>query len=200
LVDSERLCNQAFLDLLPEIDESVESLTDRYRGRKLDLILADLEVRLGIKLPEDFEQRYRGRVSELFENELEPTSGAREMLEEISFARCIASSGPPAKIKLSLKLSGLQPFFGNDVFSSYDVGSWKPDPGLFLHAAEAMNFEPEKCVVIEDSAVGIEAALAAGMRALHYSAHAKIESTPDSSSFNDMAKLPDILNQLASGF
>lgn len=46
LVDSEGLCNQAFLDLLPQLNESVESLTLRYRGKKLAPILADLESRL----------------------------------------------------------------------------------------------------------------------------------------------------------
>ena len=47
--------------------------------------------------------------------------------------------------------------------------SFKPDPGLFLHAARKMGFEPHQCVVVEDSLVGIQAAKAAGMVALLYS-------------------------------
>ena len=75
----------------------------------------------------------------------------------------MASSGPPEKIATSLSLTGLRPFFEGRVFSSYDVGVWKPDPGLFLHAARAMGVAPGDCVVVEDSLPGIQAGLAAGM-------------------------------------
>jgi len=75
LVDSETLCNQAFRDLLPELDEPVGALVVRYRGKKLGLILADLGSRLGWDLPDGFETRYRQRVSELFDRELKPVAG-----------------------------------------------------------------------------------------------------------------------------
>ncbi|MDD2725122.1 MAG: HAD hydrolase-like protein, partial [Methylovulum sp.] len=45
LVDSEGLCNQAFLDLLPQLNDTVESLIQRYRGKKLASILVDIESR-----------------------------------------------------------------------------------------------------------------------------------------------------------
>ena len=66
----------------------------------------------------------------------------------------------------SLALSGLAKHFGEALFSAYEVGSWKPDPGLFRHAAAEMGYEPEACLVIEDSPVGIAAAKAAGMQYL----------------------------------
>ncbi|MGB0389738.1 MAG: HAD hydrolase-like protein, partial [Ardenticatenaceae bacterium] len=47
LVDSERLCNQAFIDLLPELTDDVGTLVRRYRGSKLAKILADIEKRVG---------------------------------------------------------------------------------------------------------------------------------------------------------
>jgi len=56
LVDSEGLCNQAFLDLLPQLHDPLQTLTERYRGQKLSSILIDLENRLGLNLPESFEQ------------------------------------------------------------------------------------------------------------------------------------------------
>lgn len=56
LVDSEGLCNQAFLDLLPQLHDPLQILTERYRGQKLSSILIDLENRLGLNLPESFEQ------------------------------------------------------------------------------------------------------------------------------------------------
>lgn len=55
------------------------------------------------------------------------------------------------------------PFFSGRIFSSYEVGVWKPDPGLFLHAAGALGVRPSDCIVVEDSGPGIAAGLAAGM-------------------------------------
>lgn len=167
LVDSESLCNQAFLDLLPRLQDPLAVLTERYRGQKLAAILVDLAARLGAPLPADFELRYRSRVAELFEAQLKPMPGAEQLLQNLPLPFCIASGGPLPKIQQALEVSGLAPHVGEKrVFSSYSVGVWKPDPGLFLHAAAAMGFEPAACVVVEDSAVGVQAAQAAGMRAL----------------------------------
>ncbi|UES60287.1 HAD-IA family hydrolase (plasmid) [Roseibium aggregatum] len=68
----------------------------------------------------------------------------------------------------AVKVSGLAKYFGSNLFSSYVVGSWKPEPGLFLHAARTMGFAPNSCIVVEDSSVGIQAAKAVGMVAMHY--------------------------------
>src|SRR5262249_28029536 len=103
--------------------------------------------------------------------------------------------GPPEKIARALTVAGLAHFFKDNIFSSYDVGSWKPDPGLFLHAADKMAFPPERCVVVEDSDVGIEAALAAGMRALRYGP-SNDDSVTGAATFNDMAQLPYLLGKL----
>ena len=168
LVDSEPACNQAFLDLLPDLRGNVVELIDQYRGRKLAEILADLELRLGRKLPQDFEQTYRARVDAIFDSELQAMPEAVEALSALRGPMCVASSGPVTKIRRALDLTGLSRFFGERIFSSYDVGFWKPDPRLFLHAAKKMGFAPDRCVVVEDSPVGIAAAISAGMRPVQY--------------------------------
>jgi len=196
LVDSEGLCNQAFLDLLPQLNDTVESLTQRYRGKKLAPILTDLESRLGQRLPDIFEQHYRQHVAELFSGELKPMPGVLDMLKMIDCPKCIASSGPSLKIRQALEVSGLASYFGDDLFSSYDIGSWKPEPDLFLHAAKVMGFKPYQCVVVEDSEVGVEAAIAAGMKALQYSKHGDARSKAHLC-FDDMLKLPSLLTDLA---
>lgn len=200
LVDSEGLCNQAFLDLLPQLSDTVESLIQRYRGKKLAPILADLESRLCQKLPDAFEQHYRQHVEELFSRELRPMPGVLEMLETTNFPRCIASSGPPLKIRQALQVCGLAPYFGDSIFSSYEIGSWKPEPGLFQYAANAMGFMPSQCVVVEDSEVGIEAAAAAGMKAFHYVRNGETLScrTGDRVPFDNMLKLPQLLAHFTS--
>ncbi|WP_333874317.1 HAD-IA family hydrolase [Methylobacter sp.] len=198
LVDSEALCNQAFLDLLPQLSETVDLLIQRYRGKKLALILADIENRLCQKLPDAFEQHYRQRVTELFSCELKPMPGVLEMLEETHFPKCIASSGPPLKIRQALQVSGLAPYFGDSLFSSYDVGSWKPQPGLFQYAANAMGYMPSQCVVVEDSEVGIQAAAAAGMKAFQYVRNGEMSSCDDRVLFDDMSQLTQLLYQCAN--
>jgi HAD superfamily hydrolase (TIGR01509 family) len=195
LVDSESLCNQAFLDLLPSLNVPVRELVDRYRGKKLAAILRDIECRLDAPLPEGFEQAYRQRVAALFATDLKPINGVPEMLGALVQPFCIASSGPPEKICHALSVTGLTQHFGDRVFSSYVVGSWKPDPGLFLHAATEMGFSPEHCVVVEDSPMGLEAAAAAGMRALHYAPN--IQTNQVNNTFTSMLRLPSILRSMS---
>lgn len=190
LVDSEHLCNQAMLDLLPGVTLTVDEMVLAYRGRKYAEIMRDLEVRFGVTLPADFERVYRSRVAQRFDELLEPTPGAREMLADLPHARCVASSGPRAKIEHALAVTGLAPFFGDRVYSAYEVGSWKPDPGLFLYAAQRMGFTPDRCVVIEDSDVGVQAARNASMRCLRYVPGAS--DTVDGQ-FARMAQLPALI-------
>ncbi|MCU0542753.1 MAG: HAD-IA family hydrolase [Oscillatoriaceae cyanobacterium Prado104] len=194
LVDSEKLCNRAFIDLLPFVTDSVENLIRQYRGRKLAFILADIEMRFGEKLPRDFEATYRHRVDELFQLHLQPITGVPEMLKKLDYPVCVASSAPMAKIRKALTVTGLSHYFGDRTFSSYDVGSWKPAPGLFLHAANEMGFAPEDCVVVEDSDVGIEAARSAGMYVLKYSSEEKNDER--NNVFSNMKLLPKLLDRI----
>ena len=196
LVDSESQSNQAFLDLLPEIDEPVTALIERYRGMRLAPVLADLESRLGRKLPDDFPAAYRSRVAELFNQRLDAMPGAKEMLDSLSCAYCIASAGPPEKIRHSLKLSGLAPYFGERVFSSYEVGSWKPEPGLFLHAASTLGFAPNRCIVVEDSDPGLIAANAAGMRAIHFAPDGSASTIDCHARTGSLLNVPRLLEEL----
>jgi len=200
LVDSEGLCNQAFLDLLPPLHDPLEILTERYRGQKLSSILIDLENRLGLNLPGSFERHYRQRVAELFARDLKPMPGVLEMLATLSSPKCIASSGPLPKMRQALQVSGLAAYFADTLFSSYEIGSWKPDPGLFQYAAKAMGFAPSQCAVVEDSEVGIEAAIAAGMRPYYYAETGAACSAQPTGSvvFDDMAQLPQLLAQFAN--
>ena len=67
------------------------------------------------------------------------------------------------------------------------------DPGLFLHAASAMGFPPAQCAVVEDSAVGIRAALAAGMTAFHYRPDVDSVVADGAISFSEMGCLRALL-------
>jgi len=200
LVDSEMLNNQAFVDLLPDLKENVAVLVARYRGRKLASILIDIEAQLARALPPDFERKYRERVAQLFAADLKPTPGTMEMLKGNVFPRCVASSAPRHKIGQALEVSGLASYFSDRTFSSYDIGSWKPEPTLFLHAAERMGYIPSQCVVVEDSDVGVEAALAAGMRVLFYAPNGAVADPRANRVVRHMSEVPRLLAEVAVGY
>ena len=87
----------------------------------------------------------------------------------MGFDVCVASQGRLSKTELTLSLTGLRDLFGADaVFSAHSVRRGKPAPDLFLYAAATMGWAPERCVVVEDTMIGVRAALAAGMRAIAY--------------------------------
>lgn len=170
LVDSEHLFNRALSEKLAELGVclSPEALVQRFRGVKFLSVLNALEEEYLVTLDDAFTDEYRQAVEVLFSNELVACDGVSETLAGINLAMCVASNGPLKKMKLALSVTGLSVFFGDNVFSAYEVESWKPDPELFFHAARIMGFKPHECLVIEDSLVGIDAAKSAGMNAVLY--------------------------------
>jgi HAD superfamily hydrolase (TIGR01509 family) len=173
LVDSEVLGNEVLVESVAEHGLAIplpEAL-HLFRGRKLAECVAEIEQRLGRSLPQDFVTQFRSRMADAFRQRLQPVNGALELVKSLRQRFCVASSGPRAKIELSLSLTGLLPFFRNSIFSSYEVGVWKPDPGLFLHAARAMGVASENCVVVEDSLPGSQAGIAAGMHVFAFQPH-----------------------------
>lgn len=174
LVDSEYLSAQALQQQLLEetgLSLCAQLLCEQYRGAKLAFILDELKAQFRFEVPEGFVLRYRERVENLFTSELQPMPGAYETLGQIHLPVCVASSGPLNKIQTALSVTGLMEFFNDRLFSSYDINSWKPDPDLFLHAADKMGFSPSQCLVVEDSLTGIQAAWAAGMAHRLYDPH-----------------------------
>jgi beta-phosphoglucomutase-like phosphatase (HAD superfamily) len=76
----------------------------------------------------------------------------------------VASNGERSNVVESLNLTGLKKHFvDGHIFTKIQVKNPKPHPDLFLFAATQMGVAPENCVVIEDSAAGVRAGVAAGM-------------------------------------
>ncbi len=94
--------------------------------------------------------------------------GIIEALDQITTRSCVASSSDPDSLRRKLQLTGLHERFAGRVFSATDVKNGKPAPDLFLHAADRMGVPPSRCVVVEDSRHGVEAARAARMDVLAY--------------------------------
>ncbi|KPC88490.1 hydrolase [Streptomyces sp. NRRL WC-3753] len=200
LVDSEPISNRLLAGYLTELGHPTsyeESLRDYMGGamhRVHDLVLE----RTGRRLPEDFDDVFHGRVFAAFERELEPVPGAVGVLEKLTadgVAYCVASSGSHERIRVGHRKAGLDRWFDDRrIFSSQDVGRGKPAPDLFLHAAGRMGVEPERCAVIEDSPLGVQAAVAAGMDVYGFTAMTPAAKLAGATRlFADMGELADLL-------
>ena len=199
LVDSEPVSNRIFVQHLERhgIAMTVEAALRDLAGRSLPSCVALLEERYETKLPHDFIAVLQADTMQAFASELKPVRGVAEALDRISLATCVASSSAPAKIRLSLSLTGLLPRFDGRLFSASEVARGKPHPDLFLHAASRMGHAPARSVVVEDAVPGVQAAVAAGMRVLAYAgaAHADVPALRAAGGeiFTDMADLPALL-------
>lgn len=170
LVDSERLCQEVMVECIAEYGLllSVEDALQRFRGGNMANCVATFETMLGHSLPEQFVPNYRRRLAVTFRERLQPVTGARQVVQSAPGPIAVASSGPPEKIRLSLELTELLPYFGPHLYSCYELNAWKPDPKIFLHTAKRLGVPPADCTVVEDSMPGILAGLAAGMRVIAY--------------------------------
>ncbi|WP_138497033.1 HAD-IA family hydrolase [Nostoc sp. PA-18-2419] len=198
LVDSETLGNRILVEFVAEFGLvlGLKEAILLFKGCKMADCIAVIEQRLGENLPQDFVTQFRARTAKAFERELLPVNGIEAALDKINLPICVASSGPPEKIKLALGVTNLLPRFEGRIFSSYEIGSWKPAPDLFLHAAKNMGFEASFCTVVEDSILGVRAGVAAGMRVLGYSnqSEATLLEACGARVFHSMYQLPSLLS------
>lgn len=200
LVDSEPISNTILAGYLTELGHPTsyeESLRD-YMGSAVHRVHDLVEERGGEKLPADFNDTLHARIFAAFERELVPVPGVEEVLGELvadGIPYCVASSSSHERIRVSHRKTGLDQWFEEEwIFSAEDVGRGKPAPELFLLAAERMGVAPERCVVIEDSPLGVEAARAAGMDVYGFTSMMPADRLAGATGhFSDMGQLRELL-------
>lgn len=195
LVDSEGIANRIFHKHLAAlgVPMTAEEVEAAFTGLSLPSCYGYIAEKHGIVIDDAvFTPGLQAETFACYRSELQPMPGVPAALAAIAQPKCVASSSERAKIAYSLELTGLAPFFGDQIFSGREVPNPKPAPDVFLWAADAMGVDPGRCAVIEDSRFGIAAGLAAGMTVFAYRAHGDI---PDSvRRFDDMALLPGFLS------
>ncbi|MEN2413139.1 HAD family hydrolase [Flavobacterium mesophilum] len=166
LVDTEKIGNGILLEMASEhgFEMHIEDAYRNFNGRNLKDCFRHIEEAIDQKLPENFEEEYRQKSFEAFKTQVKPMEGVVEFIEKLKIPYCVASSGPVEKIRLNLEVAGLLDKFENKIFSSYQINSWKPEPGIFLHAAQEMGFEVKDCIVLEDSKAGVKARIQGGFK------------------------------------
>lgn len=201
LVDSERLCNQALVNIFNQFGAtlSLEECMSHFQGGKMADILAETRERAGIHVPIDtLEPLYREECRQLFEQGLAPIEGVPELLEALSAIgcdMCIASNAPIKKIEHTLGLTGLLPYFEGKLFSGFEANSWKPEPDILHFAAMNMGVMLKECVFVDDTIKGVQAGINADMRTFHFAA------TPHSAQINHpcvttISAMPQLLDYL----
>ncbi|GAA2265531.1 hydrolase [Streptomyces ruber] len=201
LVDSEPLSNRLLAAYLTELGHptSYEDSIRDYMGAALHRVHDLVLERTGQRLPEEFDEVFHRRVFAGFERELQPVDGVTDVLEKLAadgVPYCVASSGSHERIRVGHRKTGLDRWFDDgQVFSSEDVGRGKPAPDLFLYAAAGMGVPPERCVVVEDSPLGVRAAVAAGMDVYGFTAMTPADRLSGvRGHFADMRQLVDLLS------
>jgi HAD superfamily hydrolase (TIGR01509 family) len=200
LIDSERLAVKVDVAVLRELGWALTEteVVDRFMGRSDRETRAAIEQHLGRNLPAAWEERVEQLYRQIFAEQLRTVDGVLDALDGITLPSCIASSGTHAHLRYVLGLTGLYDRFAGRIFSAEEVARGKPAPDLFLHAARRMGADPEACVVVEDSRAGVEAARAAGMRALAFAGgliRAELLEGANTVVFDDMRELPGLLDE-----
>lgn len=170
LVDSERIGNEVIIEQVAELglQLTLEEALHQFAGRKMADTITLIEQMLGRAVPAPFLPELRRRMAVAFESRLQAMDGVHELLQSLTSTLCVVSNGPQDKMRVSLGVTGLLPYFDGRIYSGYDCDSWKPDPGLFLYAARCLGVDPERCAVVEDSLHGVIGGMAAGMTVFAY--------------------------------
>jgi HAD superfamily hydrolase (TIGR01509 family) len=170
LVDSEPLAAEAYERVYEKhgMRGVGASIIAQCIGMKQTDILVKIRELTGHQFPDHAHDDIWAETKQLFTEKLAETEGLRHFLDALQPARCVASSSSLERINHSLEITGLAPYFGEAIFSSSMVKRGKPAPDIFLFAAARMGADPSQCVVIEDSPLGVEGAVAANMTAIGY--------------------------------
>jgi HAD superfamily hydrolase (TIGR01509 family) len=204
LVDSELIALELTRAALGEAGLALThaEAIDRFLGFSLDSIIQGAEAELSGALPAGFREDLSRDILARFAAELKGVEGVRHAVAGLHCKVCVASSSPIDRIRLALSVAGYDGLFEPHIFSATMAPRGKPHPDLFLHAARAMGASSDRCLVIEDSAPGIMAAVSAGMDVFgfaggsHFSGTAQAERLREAGAaliFDDMSQLPALI-------
>ncbi|MFN8942727.1 MAG: HAD family hydrolase [Acidobacteriota bacterium] len=174
LVDSMPFHIRAWEQYLRTRGQNPETLLERMHGKHNDELVRevfgrDLPIEEVKQMGAEKEALYRELIRQQLEAQLLP--GLRDFLRETRlFPKAVASNAEAANVDFVLEHANLRSFFKYALDGGM-VRRGKPDPEIYLLAAEMLGAAPEQCIVFEDSQTGIDAALAAGMRVAAINRH-----------------------------
>lgn len=196
LVDSEPLSFRILARMLIPygLKLDADELHLLYRGWKMGEVFSLLSEQYGLGLPGEFEPEFRAAQAKQFDTLLSPIPGVVDLLPRLDQAMAVVTSGPMPKVKKALSVTGLDAYFGENIYSAWEVGIWKPDPGIYRFAAQDMGFEIERCLAVEDSPIGLQAAVESGARSVFLNRYGDTCEYENVIEITSMEQLPDTLH------
>jgi HAD superfamily hydrolase (TIGR01509 family) len=206
LVDSEPLSMKIDVQILAEhgIRMSVDEAHRRFVGRTFAAMLDDMTREFGVSFPPDTSNQKDLRLLQLYERELAAVDGVEAALAALGPQHfSVASNSPYERVETALRIARLTPFFGNRITTFEHVARGKPEPDVFIEAARRAGYQPQDCIVVEDSITGVTAAHRAGCIVLgftgtnpHPEDHAaKLLAAGANITFRHMRELPGLARE-----
>lgn len=206
LVDSEIIASTIALELLKPLgfNMSLEEYAKAFAGKVERDTLNIIQNEYKITLPSEFLSQLRLKIEYALDNDLKAIKGVYDTIQSIDLPKAVVSNSRQVRVIHSLKVAGLADFFGENLFSSDMVEKPKPDPAIYLLAAQILGVRPEQCLVIEDSISGATSALRAGMNVIGFlggshifNGHdSKLKETGVFATANDMNDLQKVINSI----
>jgi HAD superfamily hydrolase (TIGR01509 family) len=203
LVDSESISLDALYEMIfsQNIEISKGDLKRLSIGKSVKATVETINNRFKKRIDNATIDMMNASLFDRLAKELRAIAGIRSALSRISIPKCVASSSGLERIHISLRAAGMLEEFRPNIFSGDMVHAGKPAPDLFLLAAKTMGAHPRRCIVIEDSPAGIEAAQRAGMLAFAFCGGSHVDedltaavySSNPELVFDDMSDLPSLL-------
>ena len=171
VADSEGIANQALADYLTRKGHptTLDDAIRLFMGKRHVDTLAEIVRYTGAPLPDDFETAYRAQVRVQMRRDVQPVAGVARFLESHRhLPACVASSSGREWLDHCVDKFGFRRHFGDKLFSATMVERGKPAPDIFLLAADRMGAAAADTIVLEDSVLGVQGAVAAGMHVIGF--------------------------------
>ena len=171
IVDNMRVHNQTWQIVMADegVQIDIEDFNRQTTGKKTPEIL---RLYLGERATEAEIQRISEKKENIYRQVFRPylrsIAGLPGFLEEtrkLHIPVALATSAGKTNIEYTLSGTGLKPYF-DVLVGGEEVSQGKPDPEIFLVAAQRLGILPQRCLVFEDALLGVEAACQAGMKAV----------------------------------
>lgn len=199
LVDSEHITSRILRDDLAVhgLDVPVAQIDELFVGGTMAGVMHTARS-MGAALPDDWLDHIYDRVFSALGEQCEPIPGIERVLDALDAAGisyAVGSNGPIAKMDVTLRCTGLWSRFEGRVYSAHDCAASKPAPDVYLKGAADAGIAPARCAVIEDSATGARAGVAAGMPVFGYARGGSREKLAPHcvALFDDMSQLAGLL-------
>ncbi len=201
LVDSEPITNRVLRDMLRELglDFNLARTMDTFLGKAVREELGTIEAMTGETLAPDWYARFVARRNEALEAEIEAIPGIHALVEHLharAVPFAVASGADRGKMRLMLGKTGLLPYFEHALFGADMVERAKPAPDVYLLAIDHLRTPAAATAVIEDSAVGTRAGVAAGATVFGYSRFtnaADLRAAGATETFDTMARAAELI-------